>query len=53
MTMWTSLFFSQLCKKWVLGRNGLGGSNGASTTSFSMLVNDTSTDFFQSSRGLR
>ena len=28
MTIWTGLFFSQLCKKWVLGRNGLGGSSG-------------------------
>ena len=52
MTMWTNHFFSQLCRKF-LGRNGLGGSNGASTTSFFMLVNDTSTGFFQSSRGLR
>ena len=29
MTMWISLFFLQLCKKWVLGRSRLGGSTGA------------------------
>ena len=29
MTIWIGHFFSQLCRKWVLGRNGLGGSSGA------------------------
>ena len=26
--MWTGLLFSQLCKKWVLGKNGSGGLSG-------------------------
>ena len=47
--MWTDLFFSQLCRKWVLGRNGLGGSSGA----FPLQASLYWLMVFQSSRGLR
>ncbi|KAL6313847.1 hypothetical protein AAG906_010266 [Vitis piasezkii] len=52
--MWLKEVQGLVEKRWFLGKSGLGGGRGAiSTASFSILVNGTPIDFFQSSRSLR
>lgn len=54
MIMQIDISYFWSCRRWVLGKSGLGGGRGAiSTASFSILINGTPIDFFQSSRSLR